>query len=190
MSNIAAFAYGFTDKAKDKGDVRFIRITDIDENGKLRQNDKKYLDLNNENEKYVLQKGDILMARTGATYGKTMLFNESEKAVYASFLIKIDLDKNVITPSYYWHFAQSEFYWEQARKLVGGGAQPQFNANVLKSIKILIPPIEEQNRIVAILDKFDALVNDISEGLPAEIKMRRQQYEYYRNKLLTFKEAV
>ena len=130
------------------------------------------------------------MARTGATYGKTMLFDEEEQAVYASFLIKIDLDKTVINPSYYWHFAQSNFYWEQANKLVGGGAQPQFNANVLKSIKIPIPPLEEQNRIVAILDKFDKLVNDISEGLPAELKMRRQQYEYYRNKLLTFKEIA
>ena len=129
------------------------------------------------------------MARTGATYGKTMMFDGNENAVYASFLIKIDLDKTIINPSYYWHFAQSGFYWEQANKLVSGGAQPQFNANVLKSIKIPIPPIEVQNRIVAILDKFDKLVNDISEGLPAEIKMRRQQYEYYRNRLLTFEVA-
>ena len=52
---------------------------------------------------------------------------------------------------------------------------------------IPIPTIAEQERIVAILDKFDALVNDISVGLPAEIEARRKQYEYYRNKLLTFK---
>ncbi len=61
----------------------------------------------------------------------------------------------------------------------------------VKSEKILeynipIPPLSEQERIVAILDKFDALVNDISQGLPAEIKARRKQYEYYRNKLLNF----
>lgn len=55
---------------------------------------------------------------------------------------------------------------------------------------IPIPPLDEQERIVAILDKFDNLVNDISEGLPAELNARRQQYEYYRNKLLTFKEAA
>jgi type I restriction enzyme S subunit len=60
--------------------------------------------------------------------------------------------------------------------------------NEWKKYKIPIPSLEEQNRIVAILDKFDALVNDIAAGLPAEIKMRRQQYEYYRNKLLTFQE--
>ena len=56
----------------------------------------------------------------------------------------------------------------------------------LSKIKIPVPPLEEQERIVAILDKFDALVNDISVGLPAEIDGRRKQYEYYRNKLLTF----
>jgi type I restriction enzyme S subunit len=58
----------------------------------------------------------------------------------------------------------------------------------LKKCDLLIPPLAEQERIVSIIDKFDALVNDISIGLPAELKARRQQYEYYREKLLTFKE--
>ncbi|MFW0861566.1 MAG: restriction endonuclease subunit S, partial [Dethiobacter sp.] len=55
--------------------------------------------------------------------------------------------------------------------------------------KIPVPSLEEQARIVAILDRFDALTNDITSGLPAEIEARRKQYEYYRDKLLTFKEA-
>jgi type I restriction enzyme S subunit len=67
---------------------------------------------------------------------------------------------------------------------------PGLNRNDAYLKKIPVPPLEEQNRIVAILDKFDKLVNDISEGLPAEIKMRRQQYEYYRNKLLTFNKTA
>lgn len=187
LGEVAEFKYGFTDKAKDQGNTRFIRITDIDENGKLRNNDRKFLDLTEHNKKYLLSQGDILLARTGATYGKTMLFNENYQAIYASFLIRIRFQEKNILPYYYWHFAQSQFYWEQTTKLVGGGAQPQFNANVLKAIKIPIPPLAEQERIVAILDKFDALVNDISVGLPAELNARRKQYEYYRNKLLTFK---
>jgi type I restriction enzyme S subunit len=69
-----------------------------------------------------------------------------------------------------------------------GGSIPQFTVPIVKQIRIPIPPMEEQERIVAILDKFDALVNDISQGLPAEIQSRKEQYEYYRNKLLTFKE--
>lgn len=58
-----------------------------------------------------------------------------------------------------------------------------------KRVIIPVPSLEEQARIVAILDKFDALVNDLSSGLPAEIAARRKQYEYYRDRLLTFKEA-
>ena len=63
-------------------------------------------------------------------------------------------------------------------------------AGKIKSIVVPVPPLAEQERIVAILDKFDALVNDLSSGLPAEIKARRQQYEHYRDRLLSFKEAV
>lgn len=58
----------------------------------------------------------------------------------------------------------------------------------LGMIKVPIPPLEEQQRIVNILDKFDALVNDLTSGLPAEIEARQKQYEYYRDQLLTFKE--
>ena len=64
------------------------------------------------------------------------------------------------------------------------------NLSFVRGLKIPIPPLFEQMRIVSILDKFDALVNDISVGLPAEIEGRRKQYEYYRNRLLTFKEVV
>ena len=56
------------------------------------------------------------------------------------------------------------------------------------SVKVPVPPLAEQERIVAILDRFDSLCNDISSGLPAEIEARQKQYEYYRDKLLTFKE--
>ena len=126
------------------------------------------------------------MARTGATFGKTLLFNEDYPAAYASFLIKISLNDKV-NPRYYWHFSKSSKYWEQANRLVGGGAQPQFNTKAISQIKIMLPPLEEQNRIVAILDRFDTLTNDLTQGLPAEIEKRRQQYEFYRDKLLTFK---
>lgn len=67
---------------------------------------------------------------------------------------------------------------------------PTLDSSVVEKVVVAIPPLDEQERIVAILDKFDSLVNDISEGLPAELTARRQQYEYYRNKLLTFDEAA
>ena len=71
-----------------------------------------------------------------------------------------------------------------------GMGNPKLMSNAMSRIKIPVPPLEEQERIVAILDKFDTLVNDLSTGLPAEIKARRQQYEHYRDRLLTFREAA
>jgi type I restriction enzyme S subunit len=72
-------------------------------------------------------------------------------------------------------------------KYITAGAQPKLTKDKLSNIEIPIPPLSEQNRIVSILDRFDTLINDISTGLPAEIAARQQQYEYYRDKLLTFK---
>lgn len=188
LDDIATFTYGYTDTAKDNGNARFIRITDIDDNGYLKPNDAKYIDVNSMNEKYLVKPGDLLMARTGATYGKTLFVIDEEPAIYASFLIRINLDQGIILNRYYWHFSKSSYYWNQAEKLVTTGGQPQFNANALKQITVPIPPIEKQKEIIAILDRFDAISNDIHNGLPAEIEARQKQYEYYRDKLLTFKE--
>ena len=71
-------------------------------------------------------------------------------------------------------------------RFVSGGAQPKLNQQSLNNIPIPVPSIEEQERIVSILDRFEALTTDLQSGLPAEIEARRQQYEYYRDKLLTF----
>lgn len=186
LGDIAKFTYGYTDKAKDYGDTRFIRITDILDNGYLNPNDAKYINLNEESKKYLLSKGDLLLARTGATYGKTLYVPNDEKAVYASFLIKIELDNTKILNRYYWHFSKSNLYWKQANKLVSTAGQPQFNTNAVSRVVIPVPPLSVQENIVEILDRFDKLNNNMSEGLPAEIEARKKQYEYYRDTLLSF----
>ena len=71
-------------------------------------------------------------------------------------------------------------------KALGEGSQKNINTQKIKAFPIPIPPLGEQERIVEILDKFEKLTSDLSDGLPAEIKARQQQYEYYRDKLLTF----
>lgn len=187
MSKLAKFSYGYTDSAKDSGDTRFIRITDINSQGYLKGTDIKYIMMNDDAKNSLLSKGDLVMARTGASYGKTLYFTGEEQSVYASFLIKISPDNSKILNKYYWHFTKTSLYWQQASNLVTTGGQPQFNSPALKQIVIPVPSLYEQQRIVDILDRFDTLCNDISQGLPAEIKARQQQYEYYRDKLLTFK---
>ncbi|MDD3138949.1 MAG: restriction endonuclease subunit S [Lachnospiraceae bacterium] len=86
--------------------------------------------------------------------------------------------------SYYFH---TNMFFNQKRKLAHGTKVIEVTPSKLADIEIPIPTIEEQNRIVNILDRFDYLCNDISKGLPAEIEARQKQYEYYRDKLLSFK---
>ena len=74
------------------------------------------------------------LASYPATYGKTMIFDEDYPAVFASFLIRLNFDKTKIYPKYYWAFAQSENYIEQAARLMTGGGQPQFNGNAIIKI--------------------------------------------------------
>ena len=188
LGEIAEFSYGYTDVAQNEGDIRFLRITDIDLNGKIKPINKKYVSKNSDSSKYLVKAGDLLMARTGGTFGKTALIGQNENSVYASFLIRIRLNTEIMIPSFYWHFAQSQEYWHQAHSLVSKGGQPQFNANALKQIRVPVPSFEQQEYIVQVLDGLNDLMMSLSNCLPTEIKARRHQYEYHRDKLLTFKE--
>ncbi len=89
---------------------------------------------------------------------------------------------------YLYHVLFSENFFHYNIKSSRGAKMPRGNKTLIMKFKIPIPPLDQQERIVSILDKFDALINDISIGLPAEIEARQKQYEYYREKLLSFKE--
>ena len=159
LGELAKLQYGFTASAEDTGDVRLVRITDIAADGTLRREGAKFITLGDDSRQLLLAKGDVLVARTGATYGKTMLFSEDYQAVYASYLIRLRFPQDVIDPSFYWAFAQSESYWSQARALATGGGQPQFNGNVLKQIRLPVPPMATQRDIVAEIEVERSLVS-------------------------------
>ena len=95
-----------------------------------------------------------------------------------------DIRADIIEPKYMFYLLQKE-HLERYNK---AGGVPSLTQDILNRIEFNIPPLAKQKEIVSILDRFDKLCNDISEGLPAEIKARQKQYEYYRDKLLTFKE--
>ena len=92
-------------------------------------------------------------------------------------------------PKYMAYFFQTDYFFQQKKKYAYGAKVIDIKPDSIAKITIPLPSLEEQARIVAILDKFEALVNDLSQGLPAEIAAVQEQYEYYRNKLLTFKSA-
>ena len=141
LGELADFKYGLTASAADSGKYRFLRITDITASGKLSPSAAKYVDIDDSARAYVVEPGDLLMARTGATFGKTMLAIGGEPSIYASFLIRIRFTRPDILPAYYWHFAQSSLYWSQADAMVSTGGQPQFNANVLKLVLVPVPSL-------------------------------------------------
>ena len=167
IAELTELEYGFTAKAEAQGDARFIRITDISEDGTLHSKDQKFITLTDEARSFLLKKGDILVARTGATYGKTMLFEEDYPAVFASYLIRLRFLSGRVNPGYYWAFVQSNAYWHQAKALVTGGGQPQFNGHAIKKILLPLPPLELQGQIVAEIEAEQALVNPSLTWLPA-----------------------
>lgn len=126
------------------------------------------------------KKGEILISASG-TIGRTVIFNGRDSYFQDSNIVWIENDEKEVLNKYLFYYYKI-INWNIAE---GGTIQRLYNDN-LKKLKIPIPPMEEQERIAGILDKFDTLVNSISEGLPREIALRRKQYEYYREQLLSF----
>lgn len=98
--------------------------------------------------------------------------------------------RHSLDPKFVSYVFQCEGFGAQARRHITGTKVRRISAGSLAKIRIPVPPMSEQARIASILDRFDALVNDISAGLPAELAARRRQYEHYRDRLLTFREAA
>lgn len=136
-----------------------------------------------------LQENDILITRTGYPGQACVVPSKYAGCQTFTTLILRLKDNNITNPFYICHYINSNAGKKYVRQTQLGAAQQNFNANSLANMPIILPPLEEQERIVSILDRFDSLCNDLTSNLSAEIEARKKQYEYYRDKLLTFKEA-
>jgi type I restriction enzyme S subunit len=137
-------------------------------------------------------KGDILMVMSdlpnGQALAKCFLVDSDNKYTLNQRICALTVKNNkMLNVKFLFYIANRNY---QLLCYDNGIDQTNLKRDQILEIKIPIPSLEEQKRIVSILDRFDALVNDITSGLPAEIAARRKQYEYYRNKLLTFREAA
>lgn len=132
-----------------------------------------------------LRKNDILYCLRGST-GKNGIY-ELDEGTVASSLVAIRVN-SIINYKYLYYLLNSSLERRQRYKSDTGAAQPNLSVQSISNYEFPVPNMEEQNKIVNILDKFEKLCNNISQGLPAEIEVRQKQYEYYRDKLLTFKE--
>lgn len=137
--------------------------------------------------KYKPQKHDVYMVKSGSTTGKVAYVDTDMRFNIWSPLAAMRVnDKN--SSRYLYHLLQTKSIQEQVKAKSSRGSQPNLSMRVLEQFQVKVPPLPEQKRIADILDRFDTLCHDQTVGLPAEIEARRRQYEYYRDKLLTFKE--
>ena len=127
----------------------------------------------------------VIVAISGATAGRCAINKIATTTNQHCLNMEIDSSKALYKYVYYCVFSQYEELISRKQ-----GARGDLNSTLIMGIEIPLPPLEEQARIVDILDCFDTLCNDISRKLPAEIEARTKQYEYYRDKLLTFKERA
>ncbi len=128
------------------------------------------------------KKGEVLISASG-TIGKAVIFDGEDAYYQDSNIVWIANNESIVLNRYLYYCYQLQ-PWNVS---TGGTIARLYNDNISKA-KITVPPLQEQERIVSILDRFDTLCNDISSGLPAEIEARTRQYEYYRDKLLSYKE--
>ena len=153
-----------SESAKACGKYRLLRITDI-QNNNVQWNNVPYTDFDsNKAESYLLNDGDILFARTGATVGKSYLVQGvTEKAIYASYLIRVQT-YDAVLPQYIKFYFESGYYWEQIEQESVGVGQPNVNGSILGNLQIPIPPIHEQNRIVLELTRWKDIIDAIEDG--------------------------
>lgn len=139
-----------------------------------------------ESPEIIAKIGNIVFTKTGSTVGKTALITElpQECTINPQLVLITCMGCN---NAYLKHVMQDASFQLKVRKFAGVGSVPNISQKALASIEIPIPPVQEQERIANILDRFESLTTSLQSGLPAEITARRQQYEHYRDKLLTFK---
>ena len=157
--------YGYNAPAKDSGRIKMVRISDIHEN-EVEWNSVPYCDIDEkEIQTYLLKKNDILFARTGGTVGKSFIVNNlPEDAVYAGYLIRTRYGKNA-NAQYMKYFMESNLYWEQLRDGCIATAQPNCNGKTLGKMKIPLPPLNEQSRIVAKIEELFSTLDQMERNL-------------------------
>ena len=160
----SSILYGVSESAKDNGQYKLLRITDI-QNNQVNWRTVPSTDFPpGKVVPYILHKGDILFARTGATVGKSYLVNQCPpNTIYASYLIRIQTFQN-IEPAYLKFFFESGFYWQQISEGSVGIGQPNVNGTSLSLLKIPIPPKSEQMRIVGAIQNVLSTVDSIEAG--------------------------
>lgn len=169
--------------------VHWIKIGDVDTNAKYIEATKEYITKDGAKHSRFVKRGDFILSNS-MSFGRPYIL-KIDGCIHDGWLALSGFEDRVL-PDYLYHaLMSSDLQHEMKNKAADGGCVSNLNSEIVSNIFITIPKsLEDQQKIVDMLDKFDILTTDTSKGIPAEIKMRHQQYEYYRNKLLAFESKV
>lgn len=184
---------GYTEKdiiSKEAGGVLTFSPTNIVDNKLTMDCKNTYItrDKYEESPEIMININDVILCKTGSTVGKVAVVDFlPEKATLNPQLVVL---KNIrCNHRYLFYQLSKESTQKEIKKLAGIGSVPNISQKAIANISIPIPSLEEQEKIVNMLDRFDIVYNDISMKLSAEIDSRRKQYEYYRDEIMSFEKV-
>ena len=191
VTKLAGFEFTNYVTYSENGNIIALRGLNV-KNGRLDLHDVKYVDKSDFSklERSKLHIGDMLFTYVG-TIGQVAIVDEEDKYYLAPNVALIRCDKEALLPQYMKYYFQTTRFWDkQIRRLLQSSSMQNIPMEKIRKFEIAVPPLDVQNRIVNVLDNFEKICSDLNIGLPAEIEARQKQYEYYRDKLLTFKEVA
>ena len=149
------YGIGASAVAYDSSKYTYLRITDINDDGTLNKGELKSVD-DEEAYKYILQKNDIVFARTGNSTGRSYFYDGTDgELVYAGFLIKFSLDPSKVNPRIMKYYTHSQDYYDWVKSFDTGGTRGNINAKTYGLMPIVLPPREVQDKIVEVLKSID-----------------------------------
>lgn len=196
MGDIADFFGGLTGKNKSDftdGNAHFITYMNVYSNPALNLKTEEKVKILPGEKQNIIQQGDMLFTGSSETPEEcgmsSVVVDDPEDNCYLnSFCFGMRLkNTEIFNLRFLKHMLRSDGIRKQINKTASGVTRFNVSKQRFAKIEIPIPSMEQQNRIADVLDKFEALTFSLTSGLPAEIKARQQQFEYYRDKLLTFK---
>ena len=190
VTKLAGFEFTKYVNYSNEGSIIALRGLNV-KNGKLDLHDVKYVDSSDFSKlsRSKLYVGDMLFTYVG-TIGQVALVDEADRYYLAPNVALIRANTSRLIPEFMRYYFQSNQFWKnQIMRLLQSSSMQNIPMEKIRKFELPIPSLEEQRRIINLLNRFDTLCNDITTGLPAEIEARKKQYEYYRDKLLTFPEA-
>jgi type I restriction enzyme S subunit len=168
-----------------EGAVPWIKIGDVSQGSKFITKTKEKVSQEGAAKSRVIQPGDFLLSNS-MSFGRPYI-SKISGCIHDGWLSISEFEEH-LDSDFLFHILNSNRIQSEFRRRAGSGTVKNLNAEIVKNVSLPLPPLSLQRQIARALDTFERFTSDSSDGLPAEIAARRKQYEYYRNKLLTFKE--